>query len=100
MATANFTFAEVDGAGLAGGYMPALRVPPLAAETIANPSSSTQTAASPGNCYVQITTDDAVFISIGDDPTATAGSGSEILVTSYACFSIAEGQKIAVINAA
>ena len=99
MATANFMFAEVDADGVHGGLMPALRVPPLLAETIGNPTSSQQTSASPANCYIHIACDEPVWVIFGTNPTATAGTGQEILITSYDCFSIARGIKAAVINA-
>lgn len=100
MATVNLMFAEVDHVGLYGGAQPSLRVPPLLAETIGNPVASTQSSAAPGNGYVRITCDNPVWIIVGSNPTATAGTGEEILITGYDCFSIAAGMKIAVINAA
>lgn len=100
MATANIAFMEVDPDGAAGGTQPALRAPALAAQTIVNPTTSQQSAAAPNDCYVQIVSDAAVYISVGSNPTAAAAAADNILVTSYAVYSIGRGDKVAVINAA
>lgn len=96
MGTANIVFASAGGPSR---DMPAFNGVPFAAEDVTTSGTSAQSAAAEFNCLAYISTDVAVYVKVGSNPTASAGD--DWLVPAGFPFSlfINRGDKIAVVDA-
>lgn len=72
---------------------------PMGSGTVTTSATSAQSAANPAAEAVQLFSDAAHYVTVGDNPTATAANGTYVPANQLYYLAVSNGKKIAAITA-